>query len=445
MGVGDEVRCLSCAAIYARGGEGGMIRIRDGSGAVSERPSTGLSRLIQPPKGARSDGGGLQLPRRAAVEVRIADGENPVWFRGELVGFVEDLGEGREGLLELTEEALLLWGPEAKPAGWGAEAPMARWDLLEISAIQTSSGSVQISPVSGGLVHFGFATDSPFRWDHLLQEAVKEAYRREGRGEIVEFQPRIIVEGRGRGGAGGLTGEGSGGTAARGPEAPATTQRGRGDVRPEPFFSWYAFLRLIAKGLIAVGVRLEVEGLENIPATGPFILVGNHQSVLDPILVQGSCPRPVHTFTKSTQFAGFFLKWLMTRVNAIPTRRYRIDPQVVRVALRRLSEGKVVGVYPEGERSWDGALQPFRQGTIRLLLKAGVPVIPCGVSGSYDVWPRWSRKIKRRRTVLRFGTPILWPQMEDRKERDAAVPEAAHRLKRALIELGAWNGEGQSA
>lgn len=373
---------------------------------------------------------------------RSSDEERPVRFNGELVGFVEHLGRARDGILELAEEALLLWLPESVPGAERPGEPFARWDLLEIGAIQTSSSAVQIALRSGGLVHFRFAEDSPHRWEGLLQDALREAFRRSGRGEILEFQPRIVTGGRGAEVVGAAPevemdvpegGAGGGGPKLRSP--------GRGSS--EPILSWYAFLRIVAKGLVALGTRMEVEGLENIPDTGPFFLVGNHQSVLDPILVQSACPRPVHTFTKSTQFAGAFSRWLTTRVNGIPTRRYRIDPQVVRVALRRLSEGKAVGVYPEGERSWDGTLQPFRQGTVRLLLKAGAPVVPCGISGSYDVWPRWSRKISRRRVVLRFGAPIRWPAMQDRRERDAAVPAATEALRRALFDLGAW-GDGAS-
>ena len=99
-----------------------------------------------------------------------------------------------------------------------------------------------------------------------------------------------------------------------------------------------------------------------------------------------------------------------------------------------------MGIYPEGERSWDGTLQPFRQGTIRLLLKAGVPIVPCGLDGSYDVWPRWSRRVRRRRVRLRFGKPIRWAALGTRRERDAALPRAAEALREALLEMGAWKG-----
>ena len=133
------------------------------------------------------------------------------------------------------------------------------------------------------------------------------------------------------------------------------------------------------------------------------------------------------------------MSWVMPRVCAIPTRRYRIEPQAVRVVLRRLKEGEAVGVYPEGERSWDAELQPFRRGTIRLLLKAGVPVIPCGVAGSYDVWPRWSKTIRRRRVRVEFGSPIRWEAMDDREERNAFLPEATAKLRDTLGSLSSWD------
>lgn len=204
--------------------------------------------------------------------------------------------------------------------------------------------------------------------------------------------------------------------------------------------SWYRLGQLLCTPVVHAACRLQVVGKENIPPSGPFILVGNHQSYLDPIIVQIACRRPLHAFTKSTQFSGRFMGWALPRINAIPTRRYRIDPQVVRSALRVLARGECVGIYPEGERSWDATLQPFRRGTIRLILKAGVPVVPCGLAGSYDVLPRWSGKILRRDVRLEFGVPLLWPAMDRRSEREAALPEATERLRTALASLSGWEG-----
>ncbi|HEX7049509.1 MAG TPA: lysophospholipid acyltransferase family protein [Longimicrobiales bacterium] len=179
---------------------------------------------------------------------------------------------------------------------------------------------------------------------------------------------------------------------------------------------------------------LDVRGLGNVPADGPFLLVANHQSILDPILIQTVCPRPIHTMAKSTQFASPFFAWLMPRLLSFPVRRYQVDPQAVRIALRHLGAGRAVGIYVEGERSWDGRLQPPRLGTIRLVLKAGVPVVPCGISGSYDVWPRWGRGPRRAPVRISFGAPLRFPQYDRRGDRDAVLPEVADRIMRALAD-----------
>lgn len=181
--------------------------------------------------------------------------------------------------------------------------------------------------------------------------------------------------------------------------------------------------------------RLDVSGLENIPGEGPFLLIANHQSYLDPVLVQAIVPRPVYTMAKSTEFSRRLLGFLMQRLKSFPVRRFEIDPQAVRIALRHLSFGQGVGIYIEGERSWDARLQSPRRGTIRLILKAGVPVIPCGISGSYDVWPRWDKRIRRGTIHIRFGSALHFPQLDDRRARDAIVPFVSDRLMSAIGEL----------
>jgi 1-acyl-sn-glycerol-3-phosphate acyltransferase len=199
---------------------------------------------------------------------------------------------------------------------------------------------------------------------------------------------------------------------------------------------WYRIAQPVARWGVSFLVRTRFEGLENLPASGPCLLVPNHQSVLDPLLLQGSLPRPVDSMTKSTQFSSLFFRWLLPRLHAFPVRRYRIDAQSVRVVLRRLEEGRAVCIYPEGERSWDGRLQPFRRGTLRLILRAGVPVIPVGIDGTYRTWPRWARRPRRGfAATVRLGSPIHFGALRGREEREAALPEAERVLRQALLEL----------
>lgn len=198
--------------------------------------------------------------------------------------------------------------------------------------------------------------------------------------------------------------------------------------------SFYRFAQRLVRTLWPLVGRLDVEGLENIPQDGPFLLIANHQSYLDPVLIQTVVRRPLYTMAKSTEFSNPVMALILKSLNSFPVRRFEIDPQAVRLALRHLNAGRGVGIYIEGERSWDGRLQPPRLGTLRLILKSGAPVIPCGVSGAYEVWPRWSRM--RRGTVrIRFGTPIRHAALQDRAARETRLDDARESIMSALAEL----------
>jgi 1-acyl-sn-glycerol-3-phosphate acyltransferase len=203
---------------------------------------------------------------------------------------------------------------------------------------------------------------------------------------------------------------------------------------PRPgLFHWWA--SGLARWFWPLLGELRAEGIEHVPATGPFLLISNHQSVLDPFFIASFCKRQCFIMAKSTQFASPVFGFLMKRLYGFPVRRYQVDPQAARVALRRLSEGEAVHIYIEGERTWDGSLQDPRPGTVRIALKAGVPIIPCVVDGAYDAWPRWSRTIRRTNVRVAFGPAIHFRPFASRAEREAALPEASERIMSTLAAM----------
>ena len=197
----------------------------------------------------------------------------------------------------------------------------------------------------------------------------------------------------------------------------------------------YSAVRALVKAAAPFVAPLEIEGVDHVPASGPFILALNHASLLDGVAAQAACPRVVHTMVKSSEFGSPVVGRMLVALNAFPVRRYRIDPQAVRTVLRLLGEGRAVGIYPEAERSWDGRGRAFRRGAIRLLLKAGVPVVPCGISGSYDVWPRWSRGPVRGPITVRFGPALSWGRHDTREARAEAFEGASGALRAAWDRL----------
>ena len=194
----------------------------------------------------------------------------------------------------------------------------------------------------------------------------------------------------------------------------------------------YHFFRWVARTLWSAMGGVEVRGVENVPRSGAFLMIANHQSFLDPILVQATCPRILHSMAKSTQFGSPMFRRLLTLFYSFPVRRFEVDPQAVRQVLRRLQQGNAVIIYIEGERSWDGRLQAPRMGAVRVALKAGVPIVPVRVDGTYDAWPRWHGKIRRNRIRVEFREPLELPQLDRREARERYLGEAAQQIMNAI-------------
>ena len=203
----------------------------------------------------------------------------------------------------------------------------------------------------------------------------------------------------------------------------------------------YRVMRRLSRPYFHARMKIRFEGEENVPTEGPFLLIMNHQSNLDPMLLHAFCPRRLFTLTKSSVFRSRLMRLLAPRVGAIPTRRYQVDPQSVRVVLRLLDEGQGVGIFPEGERSWDATLQAFRAGVMRLILKSNVPVIPSGIVGTYNVWPRWGHmkwlKVGpgRESITIRYGKPLFFGRHDDRASRECARPEVTKMIETSLQSL----------
>jgi hypothetical protein len=103
------------------------------------------------------------------------------------------MGEARWGIIEIGPAGLGLLHDETRD-GETHDHAREDWPFLDIRAVQTSSSSLQFSPRSGGLIELRFAEDSPYRWETMLREALRWAYREAGLGEILEFQPRVVAE-----------------------------------------------------------------------------------------------------------------------------------------------------------------------------------------------------------------------------------------------------------
>ena len=149
--------------------------------------------------------------------------------------------------------------------------------------------------------------------------------------------------------------------------------------------------------------RFEVHGAGRLPSSGPALIVANHPSDIDPILVALPFPRTLRFMADAVQFDRPFVGWCIRRLGAFPVRRGAFAREALQTALELLDRGEVVAVFPEGDVYADG-LHEFEAGVAFLAEKSGAPVIPVAITGAEDaVRGRWWRELPggwRRRPRL---------------------------------------------
>ncbi|UPO77934.1 lysophospholipid acyltransferase family protein [Arthrobacter sp. Helios] len=156
-----------------------------------------------------------------------------------------------------------------------------------------------------------------------------------------------------------------------------------------------------------------VKGMDNVPATGPAILVSNHLSFSDSIFLPLAVPRPVSFLAKSEYFTGKGLKGKLTAMFFRLTNQLPIDRSggaaseaALRAGVKVLEGGNLLGIYPEGTRSPDGRLYRGKTGVAKMALQTGVPVIPVAMIGTDKVQPIGRRIPNIRRIGIIVGEPL---------------------------------------
>jgi 1-acyl-sn-glycerol-3-phosphate acyltransferase len=163
--------------------------------------------------------------------------------------------------------------------------------------------------------------------------------------------------------------------------------------------------------LLNICFSWKVEGRENVPLTGPLILVANHVHVIDPILIEFSLPRWITFVAKEELFRSLFLRLWLRWAGSLPLQRNGKVGEKQRIlegAKKALEEGQILGMFPEGGRSHDGKLRKGKPGSAVIAAKTDVHVLPVGVIGTDKVhgigW-LW----KRPRIIVRIGKPFKLP------------------------------------
>lgn len=202
----------------------------------------------------------------------------------------------------------------------------------------------------------------------------------------------------------------------------------------------YEILKPLAVFLMRLYFRLEARGAEQVPQTGPLLLVSNHSSVLDPPLVGGASPRQLSFLAKAELFDIPLLGRLIRALNARPVRREGSDARALKTALKVLEEGRALLVFPEGTRGPEGTLREAKPGAGMLAVLSGAVVVPVLITGSGRALPKGAAFPRPAKAIVRFGPPMRFKTTaegergtpEDRKD---AYRAATDEMMRAIGQL----------
>jgi len=203
---------------------------------------------------------------------------------------------------------------------------------------------------------------------------------------------------------------------------------------------WFS-CQMLAQVVFTIWFRARTRGLENLPERGGVLLLMNHQSFLDPLVVGVWMNRPISYLARDSLFRVPVLGWLLRHTYVTPINRSGGSSAVIRQAIEQLEQGFLVGIFPEGTRSSDGKLGRLKPGFLAIVRRTDVPVIPVGIAGTERALGRgcWFPKPRRVRVVI--GKPIP-PQelteLSEKERKDEMLDVVAARINDCRTMAEAW-------
>ncbi|MEI6157220.1 MAG: lysophospholipid acyltransferase family protein [Atribacterota bacterium] len=172
--------------------------------------------------------------------------------------------------------------------------------------------------------------------------------------------------------------------------------------------------------------HFRVSGSSFIPKSGPCLIVSNHSSYLDPVVIGCASPRRVYFVAKEELFRHPLTNFFLHQLGAFSLKRDEADKSAVRAIFSLLKQGKVVCLFPEGTRN-SGQVREFRPGSVKLLIRAKVPVVVAGISGTYYSMPRGKNFPRPFPVQVNYAPPL--------EMADPEPEELAGRIRGKMEEL----------
>jgi 1-acyl-sn-glycerol-3-phosphate acyltransferase len=194
-------------------------------------------------------------------------------------------------------------------------------------------------------------------------------------------------------------------------------------------------IRPFVRWLCRVWFKAEFRGVENIPAQGACLITPNHASYADPVWITVPIRRRVYYMAWDKPFKIPVLGLLMRVFGAFPVSLEAVDASAQRAAHEVLRTGKALVIFPEGGRTRNGKLMPFKMGAFRFALTYGVPVVPVSINGGEKIWPVGSFFPRVAKLIVTYHPPIAVEQLPEgtsRVELKSRARELARRTYEAV-------------
>ncbi|MFD6534189.1 lysophospholipid acyltransferase family protein [Streptomyces sp. NPDC060184] len=205
---------------------------------------------------------------------------------------------------------------------------------------------------------------------------------------------------------------------------------------------YYVLKYAVLGPLLRLLFRPRIEGLDHIPAEGAAIVAGNHLSFSDHFLMPAMLKRRITFLAKAEYFTGPGIKGKLTAaffhsIGQIPVDRSgkEAGAAAIREGLGVLAKGELLGIYPEGTRSHDGRLYKGKVGVAVMAIRAGVPVIPCAMVGTFEIQPPGQKVPSIRRVTIRFGEPLDFSRYAGMDGQKAAIRAVTDEIMYAILNL----------
>lgn len=157
------------------------------------------------------------------------------------------------------------------------------------------------------------------------------------------------------------------------------------------------------------GADITYIGLEHIPKDQSVLYIGNHNSYFDILLTYSKCPGLTGYVAKAEMLKVPLLRTWMKRLYCLFLDRDDIKAglKTILTGIEYIKQGISICIFPEGTRSKDGKMQPFKEGSMKMASKSGCPIVPIAITGSADIWEKHPWKLKPCKVIVEYGPPIL--------------------------------------